>query len=156
MLSRAALLYDQGQDWVIEQIEVDPPKVNEVVVQWKAAGLCHSDEHIVTGDMVPPREAWEAMGITDLFPMIGGHEGSGIVVQIGVIAQLVGIAKFGNDLTGEFRKAALIAQGFLQGFQRAAGLILDKAAPEVHNIVGPRRQRAARGEMTDQIACSNR
>jgi NDMA-dependent alcohol dehydrogenase len=83
MLSRAALLYDQGQDWVVEQIEVDPPKADEVLVQWRAAGLCHSDEHIVTGDMVPPREAWDAMGITDLFPMIGGHEGSGIIVGIG-------------------------------------------------------------------------
>ena len=83
MLSRAALLYDQGQDWVVEQIEVDPPKANEVLVQWKAAGLCHSDEHIVTGDMVPPREAWDAMGITDLFPMIGGHEGAGVIVEVG-------------------------------------------------------------------------
>ena len=83
MLSRAALLYDQGQAWVVEQIEVDPPKANEVLVQWKAAGLCHSDEHIVTGDMVPPREAWDAMGITDLFPMIGGHEGAGVIVEVG-------------------------------------------------------------------------
>ena len=83
MLSRAALLYDQGQAWVVEQIEVDPPKANEVLVQWKAAGLCHSDEHIVTGDMVPPREAWDAMGITDLFPMIGGHEGAGVIAAVG-------------------------------------------------------------------------
>ena len=83
MLCRAALLYDQGQAWVVEQIEVDPPKANEVLVQWKAAGLCHSDEHIVTGDMVPPREAWDAMGITDLFPMIGGHEGAGVIVEVG-------------------------------------------------------------------------
>ena len=83
MLSRAALLYDQGQDWVVEQIEVDPPKANEVLVQWMAAGLCHSDEHIVTGDMVPPREEWDAMGITNLFPMIGGHEGAGVIVEVG-------------------------------------------------------------------------
>jgi S-(hydroxymethyl)glutathione dehydrogenase/alcohol dehydrogenase len=83
MLSRAALLYDQGQDWVVEQIEVDPPKANEVLVQWMAAGLCHSDEHIVTGDMVPPRDEWDAMGITNLFPMIGGHEGAGVIVEVG-------------------------------------------------------------------------
>jgi S-(hydroxymethyl)glutathione dehydrogenase/alcohol dehydrogenase len=83
MLSRAALLYDQGQDWVVEQIEVDPPKANEVLVQWMAAGLCHSDEHIVTGDMVPPREEWDAMGIANLFPMIGGHEGAGVIVEVG-------------------------------------------------------------------------
>jgi S-(hydroxymethyl)glutathione dehydrogenase/alcohol dehydrogenase len=76
-------LYDQGQDWVVEQIEVDPPKANEVLVQWMAAGLCHSDEHIVTGDMVPPREEWDAMGIANLFPMIGGHEGAGVIVEVG-------------------------------------------------------------------------
>ena len=83
MLSRAALVYDQGQDWVIEQIEVDPPKANEVLVQWKAAGLCHSDEHIVTGDMVPPEEAWALMGIEDMWPAIGGHEGAGVIAEVG-------------------------------------------------------------------------
>ena len=38
-----------------DRVEVDPPKAGEVIVNWKAAGLCHSDEHLVTGDMVPPR-----------------------------------------------------------------------------------------------------
>ncbi len=99
MLSRAALLYDQGQDWVVEQIEVDPPKANEVLVQWKAAGLCHSDEHIVTGDMVPPREAWETMGIEDLFPMIGGHEGAGVIVEIGPGVQNVEV---GDHVSASF------------------------------------------------------
>jgi len=83
MKSRAALVYGVGEEWTIEEIEVDSPKAKEVIVQWKAAGLCHSDEHIVTGDMVPPKEAWEAMGIDDLFPMIGGHEGAGVIVEVG-------------------------------------------------------------------------
>ena len=61
MLSKAALVYDTGQEWQLTTIEVDEPKAREVIVQWKASGLCHSDEHIVTGDMVPPREAWETM-----------------------------------------------------------------------------------------------
>lgn len=83
MKSRAALVYGVGEEWTIEEIEVDPPKAKEVIVQWKAAGLCHSDEHIVTGDMVPPEETWVAMGIDDLFPMIGGHEGAGVIVEVG-------------------------------------------------------------------------
>lgn len=72
-----------GQEWDVVDIEVDAPKTGELVVEWKAAGLCHSDEHMVTGDMVPDEEHWPAMGITDLWPMIGGHEGAGVVVEVG-------------------------------------------------------------------------
>jgi S-(hydroxymethyl)glutathione dehydrogenase/alcohol dehydrogenase len=52
-------------------------------VRWKAAGLCHSDEHLVTGDMVPPPEALQLMGLDSFFPIIGGHEGAGEVVEVG-------------------------------------------------------------------------
>jgi S-(hydroxymethyl)glutathione dehydrogenase/alcohol dehydrogenase len=83
MKARAAVLWGLNQDWKIEEIEIDPPKANEVLVQWKAAGMCHSDEHLVTGDMVPPKEAWEFMGIEDFFPIIGGHEGAGVVLEVG-------------------------------------------------------------------------
>jgi NDMA-dependent alcohol dehydrogenase len=81
--TRAAVLRGVGQDWDVVDIEVDAPKTGELVVEWKAAGLCHSDEHMVTGDMVPDEEHWPAMGITDLWPMIGGHEGAGVVVDVG-------------------------------------------------------------------------
>jgi S-(hydroxymethyl)glutathione dehydrogenase / alcohol dehydrogenase len=83
MRSRAAVLRGVGQDWQIEEIEVDPPKTGEVLVEWKVAGLCHSDEHVVTGDMVPPEEAWEMMGIDSFWPAIGGHEGAGVVAEVG-------------------------------------------------------------------------
>jgi S-(hydroxymethyl)glutathione dehydrogenase/alcohol dehydrogenase len=72
-----------GQDWDVVDIEVDAPNTGELVVEWKAAGLCHNDEHMVTGDMVPDEAHWPAMGITDLWPMIGGHEGAGVVVEVG-------------------------------------------------------------------------
>ena len=83
MKTRAAVLRGVGHDWDVVDIEVDRPKAGEVVVEWKAAGLCHSDEHMITGDMVPPEESWPMLGITDLWPMIGGHEGSGVVVEVG-------------------------------------------------------------------------
>jgi NDMA-dependent alcohol dehydrogenase len=83
MKSRAAVLHGTDQEWRIEEIEVDAPKTGEVIVEWKAAGLCHSDEHMVTGDMVPPREAWPMMGIDDLWPVVGGHEGAGVVAEVG-------------------------------------------------------------------------
>ena len=83
MKSRAAVLYGIDQPWVVEEIEVDDPKANEVLVNWKVAGMCHSDEHFVTGDMVPPKELLAMMGVDDFFPFIGGHEGAGVVVKLG-------------------------------------------------------------------------
>jgi S-(hydroxymethyl)glutathione dehydrogenase/alcohol dehydrogenase len=83
MKTRAAVLWGLNQPWRVEEIEIDPPRVGEVIVQWKAAGLCHSDEHMVTGDMVPPPEALAMMGIDSIFPLIGGHEGAGIVLEVG-------------------------------------------------------------------------
>lgn len=84
MKSRAAVLFGIGQEWKIEEIEVDPPKAGEVIVEWKAAGLCHSDEHLVTGDLVPTPEMMALMGMEgDLFPAVGGHEGAGVVAEVG-------------------------------------------------------------------------
>ena len=56
MKTRAAVLWGLHQDWTVEEIDLDPPKAGEVLVKWEAAGLCHSDEHLVTGDMVPAAE----------------------------------------------------------------------------------------------------
>jgi NDMA-dependent alcohol dehydrogenase len=83
MKTRAAVLWGTDQQWQIEDVDIDPPRAGEVVVEWKAAGLCHSDEHMVTGDMVPPAAALQMMGIDSIFPLIGGHEGAGVVVDVG-------------------------------------------------------------------------
>jgi NDMA-dependent alcohol dehydrogenase len=83
MRCKAAVIHGANQDWSIEEIEVDPPKAGEVLVKWTHAGLCHSDEHVYTGDFIPPPDAMEAMGIDTIYPMIGGHEGSGIVAELG-------------------------------------------------------------------------
>lgn len=83
MKSRAAVLWGVHQPWSIEEIDVDPPKAGEVLVQWKAAGLCHSDEHLVTGDMVPPPEVLSSLGAASMFPILGGHEGAGVIEEVG-------------------------------------------------------------------------
>lgn len=97
--SRAAIIGGTGQDWEVVDIEVDAPKQGEVIVEWKAAGLCHSDEHMVTGDMVPPEEAWEMMGIDSLWPLVGGHEGAGIIADVGPGVKTV---KAGDHISGSF------------------------------------------------------
>ena len=71
MKTRAAVLRDIGKDWEIVELDLDPPQDGEVLVRFAAAGLCHSDDHVRTGD-IPVR-----------YPIVGGHEGAGIVEEIG-------------------------------------------------------------------------
>jgi S-(hydroxymethyl)glutathione dehydrogenase/alcohol dehydrogenase len=71
MKTTAAICRAIGQEWSVEEIELDPPESGEVLIRLAASGLCHSDDHIVTGDSPMP------------LPMIGGHEGSGVVEDVG-------------------------------------------------------------------------
>jgi len=83
MRTRAAILHDMGQQWSVEEFELDPPKAGEVLVEMAAAGLCHSDEHIRNGDMSASNEVMQAYGLPSMFPLIGGHEGAGVVLEVG-------------------------------------------------------------------------
>jgi Zn-dependent alcohol dehydrogenase len=71
MKTRAAILWELGKDWSVEEIDLDPPRNGEVLVKLVGSGLCHSDEHLVTGDL------------PFALPIIGGHEGAGIVEEVG-------------------------------------------------------------------------
>src|SRR6188472_1794682 len=73
MKTKAAILWEVGKDWSVEEIDLDPPKQGEVLVKLAASGMCHSDEHLVTGDLVMPPEIAEMLGLQQ-FPIIGGHE----------------------------------------------------------------------------------
>ena len=75
MRTRAAVLYGAHQEWQVKEIELDAPGKGEVLIKTHAAGLCHSDEHLVTGDLGSPEGS--------MFPVIGGHEGSGVVIEVG-------------------------------------------------------------------------
>ena len=67
--TRAAVFWGVGQDWKVEEIDLDPPKAGEVLVEMKAAGLCHSDEHLVTGDMVDaPTRSWRGRRAAAVLP----------------------------------------------------------------------------------------
>ncbi|MCU1480500.1 MAG: NDMA-dependent alcohol dehydrogenase [Subtercola sp.] len=74
MKTVGALLWEPGtrSGWSVEDIELDPPKANEVVVKLAASGICHSDDHLDTGDMA-----------VDFAPVLGGHEGAGVIVEVG-------------------------------------------------------------------------
>ena len=83
MRSRAAILHDVGGPWSVEDFELDAPRTGEVLLEMAAAGLCHSDDHVLTGDMSAPNEMMRQLRLPTMFPMIGGHEGSAIVLQVG-------------------------------------------------------------------------
>jgi S-(hydroxymethyl)glutathione dehydrogenase/alcohol dehydrogenase len=88
MKSKAAVLRGVGVDWEITEVELDPPHAGEVLVKMAYAGVCHSDEHFYTGDSVPSKDMEEMMRaagvpVPEWFPMLGGHEGSGVVEEVG-------------------------------------------------------------------------
>ena len=69
---RAAVAYEAGKPLVLETVQLQGPKYGEVLIEIKATGLCHTDEFTRSG--ADPE---------GLFPAILGHEGAGIVVEVG-------------------------------------------------------------------------
>jgi len=85
---RAAVLRGVGNEWEIEDITLDAPRDGEVLVKMAVAGVCHSDDHYATGDGVMSPELTAIVEATggsapEYFPMVGGHEGAGVVEQVG-------------------------------------------------------------------------
>jgi NDMA-dependent alcohol dehydrogenase len=83
MRSRAAILHEYGSPWLVDEFELDPPRAGEVLVRLAATGLCHSDEHIRQGKLAPPPDVLRSLGLPVMSPTIGGHEGSGLVMEVG-------------------------------------------------------------------------
>jgi S-(hydroxymethyl)glutathione dehydrogenase/alcohol dehydrogenase len=72
MKTRAAVAYQAGKPLVVETVDLDGPKAGEVLVEIRASGVCHTDEFTRSG--ADPE---------GLFPVIFGHEGAGVVVDVG-------------------------------------------------------------------------
>ena len=72
MQTRAAVAHKAGEPLTIETVELDGPKEGEVLVEIKATGICHTDEFTLSGA--------DPEGV---FPAILGHEGAGVVVDVG-------------------------------------------------------------------------
>jgi NDMA-dependent alcohol dehydrogenase len=71
MKTKAAVLYEVGKPFEIEELDLEKPREGEVLIRYLYSGLCHSDVHLMTGDL--PFRA----------PIVGGHEGSGIIEEVG-------------------------------------------------------------------------
>jgi NDMA-dependent alcohol dehydrogenase len=72
MLTRAAIIRESPGKFEVVEVELDDPQQGEIRVKMVATGLCHSDEHLQTGDL-----------LAGIYPFIAGHEGAGIVEAIG-------------------------------------------------------------------------
>jgi len=70
--SRAAVAHEAGKPLSIETVNVDGPREGEVLIEIRATGICHTDAFTLSGD--------DPEG---LFPAILGHEGAGVVVEVG-------------------------------------------------------------------------
>ena len=72
MKTKAALVYEYKKPMVIDELTLEPPKDREVLIQYRAAGLCHSDVSVRDGVFrMPP------------IPCVPGHEGAGVVLEVG-------------------------------------------------------------------------
>lgn len=72
MKTKAAVAYQAGKPLVIETVDLEGPKATEVLIEIKATGVCHTDAYTLSG--ADPE---------GLFPAILGHEGAGIVMEVG-------------------------------------------------------------------------
>ena len=72
MQVRAAIAYEAGKPLTLETVDLEGPRAGEVLVEIKATGICHTDKYTLSG--ADPE---------GLFPAILGHEGAGIVVDVG-------------------------------------------------------------------------
>ncbi len=72
MKTRAAIAREAGKPLSLETVDVEGPRAGEVLVEIKATGICHTDEYTLSGA--------DPEGI---FPAILGHEGAGVVVEVG-------------------------------------------------------------------------
>ena len=72
MRTTGAVLTGIPGRWEIVDLEVEEPRQDELLIEMRAAGLCHSDDHYAKGDAP-----------VGTLPFAGGHEGSGVVIEVG-------------------------------------------------------------------------
>jgi Zn-dependent alcohol dehydrogenase len=80
MSIRAAVLEQMGEPVRVESLTLDPPRAGEVLVRVAAAGVCHSDLHLADGHLGTERR-----------PIVLGHEGAGVVEQVGAGVDTVAV-----------------------------------------------------------------
>lgn len=134
---RAAVLREIGAPLRLEEVELDEPRDGEVLVRIEAAGVCHSDLHYMTGDLLAK------------LPLVVGHEGAGIVEAIGPgVSDRVSIGDrvallwrprcgeceacvVGNPVLCRFGRVLATTNGLMDGTTR-----LRRDGEDIHHLMG--------------------
>ena len=118
MRTKAAIIREPKQDgWEVVDVDLGDPRVGEVQIKLAASGLCHSDEHLLTGDLQ-----------FETYPIVGGHEGAGVVTKVG--EGVTGIEE-GDHVVLAFIPACGVCPPCAEGLQNlcdnGAGLLTGRA-----------------------------
>jgi S-(hydroxymethyl)glutathione dehydrogenase/alcohol dehydrogenase len=147
-----------NEPWKTEEIEIDPPADREIRVKMVYAGMCHSDEHLRTGDIAAPPEVLEMIGVKSMFPVVGGHEGSGVVTEVGTNVTQVAV---GDNVAVSFIPSCGVCHWCASGRQNlcdlgmttlAGGMISDGTYR--YHLGGENLGRMAQlGTFADEMVC---
>jgi alcohol dehydrogenase len=133
---KAAVLYETGKPLVIEEVELDEPQENEILVKLEATGVCHSDLNFMRGDTPQP------------LPFVPGHEGAGIVEKVGpgvtsvqpgdhvILMVLIACGKCGFCLSGRSTICQENIMIQMTGALPGGGIRLHKGDQPLHHLFG--------------------
>ncbi len=158
MKTRAVVCSGLNEPWKTEEVEIDAPGNREILVKMVYSGMCHSDEHLRSGDISAPPEVLEMIGVPSMFPVVGGHEGSGVVTEIGTNVTQVSV---GDHIAVSFIPSCGTCHWCASGRQNlcdlgmatlAGGMISDGTYR--YHLAGENLNRMAQlGTFADQMVC---
>jgi aryl-alcohol dehydrogenase len=94
MMTTVAVVNEQGGDFVLDEVDLEGPRADEVLVRIVATGVCHTDIHL------------KGFMPAEMFPNVFGHEGAGVVEEVG--ADVTGI-EVGDHVVLSFRSCGTCA-----------------------------------------------
>ena len=141
MQTQAAVVYEHNKPVVVDNLELDEPKANEVLLRMVASGVCHSDWSVINGTIYYDP------------PVALGHEGAGVIERVGAG---VSYARPGDRVVlsfvsycGECRMCQMNCVALCEGFSTRRGYLLDDTC-RLHNKGGqPIPQMSRIGTMSE-------
>lgn len=141
MKTKTAVVYEHDKPVVVDDLEVDAPKANEVLIRMVASGVCHSDLSVVNGTIYYDP------------PVALGHEGAGVIEQVGADVESV---RPGDHVVlsfvsycGNCRMCKIDRVCLCEGFSTRRGYLLDDTCRLQNSANQPIPQMARIGTMSE-------
>jgi Zn-dependent alcohol dehydrogenase len=109
--TRGAILREVPGRFEVVELDLEGPRPGELMVRMAASGMCHSDDHVATGDL--PSET---------LPTCGGHEGAGVVVEVGAGTPVGVTSAIKIDPSVPLESACLVGCGVNTGWGSAVNI----------------------------------